>query len=269
LVKIRDGNAVARTRQFNLIPHQPRNSDILPGWLMEDNMSRHRSAGSVVFRLKELLIATVLLGFLTACGSSSVPTKKPPPGFTLTRLSSDSFTNDTSQHATEVESDTFSFGSTIVSAFQIGRRHNGGASDVGFATSKDGGATWTSGFLSGITMFQGGGAADATSDPSVAYDAAHGVWLIATIPIFDPIASGVMVNRSADGLNWDGPVSVSTGPASDKSWVVCDNGAVSPFFGHCYVQWEDINVGTLFVNTSTDGGLTWDPDTPTLGSALG
>lgn len=222
-------------------------------------------------RLRWLATAAgvLLLGFLTACGSSSEPTKKPPPGFTLTRLSTDTFTNDTSQHATEVEADTFSFGSTIVGAFQAGRRaKGGGAADLGFATSKDGGATWTSGFLPGITMFEGGGAANATSDPSVAYDAAHGVWLIATIPIFDPV-SGVMVSRSLDGINWDSPVTVSTGPDSDKSWVVCDNGAASPFFGHCYVQWEDINVGTLFVNTSTDGGLTWGPDTHSLNSALG
>lgn len=213
----------------------------------------------------------LLLGFLTACGGgSSEPVKKLPPQFTLTKLSTDTFTNSTSQHATEVEAGSFSFGSTIVSAFQVGRRQRGGgASDVGFATSKDAGATWTSGFLPGITMWQGGGAADATGDPSVAYDAAHGVWLIGTLSIFDPTNSGVNVSRSVDGLTWDNPVTVTTGPDSDKDWVVCDNSASSPFFGHCYMQWEDINVGTLFVNTSTDGGLTWGPDTPTLNSALG
>ncbi len=237
-------------------------------------MTRHRRflVSASRLRLGGLVEAAgaLLLGFLTACGSSSEPTKKPPPGFTLTRLSTDTFTNSTSQHATEVEADTFSFGSTIVSVFQVGRRaKGGGGADIGFATSKDGGATWTSGFLSGITMFQGAGAADAASDPSVAYDAAHGVWLIATLSIFDPVVSGAMVSRSADGVSWDNPVTVSTGPASDKTWVVCDNGTGSPFFGHCYVQWEDINVGTLFVNTSTDGGLTWGPDTHTLNSALG
>ena len=50
----------------------------------------------------------------------------------LTRLSTDPYTNSTSQHATEVEPDTYSFGSTIVSAFQVGRFNNGGASNVGF-----------------------------------------------------------------------------------------------------------------------------------------
>lgn len=57
----------------------------------------------------------------------------------LTRLSTDPYTNSTSQHQTEVEPDTYSFGTTIVSAFQVGRFNNGGGSNIGFATSTDGG----------------------------------------------------------------------------------------------------------------------------------
>src|SRR5690349_3004361 len=67
----------------------------------------------------------------------------------LTQISSDPFTNTSAQHATEVEPDTYVQGSTIVSAFQVGRVNNGGASDVGWSTSSDSGATWTSGFLPG------------------------------------------------------------------------------------------------------------------------
>ena len=52
----------------------------------------------------------------------------------------DSFTNATSQHRTEVEPDTFAGDSRIVSAFQVGRFFDGGATDIGFATSPDGGA---------------------------------------------------------------------------------------------------------------------------------
>src|SRR6266536_1285437 len=69
----------------------------------------------------------------------------------LTQVSTDPFTDVQAQHRTEVEPDTFSFGNTIVSAFQIGRVFGGGASDVGFATSNDGGATWVHGSLPGIT----------------------------------------------------------------------------------------------------------------------
>jgi hypothetical protein len=53
----------------------------------------------------------------------------------LTQVSSDPFTTPTSQHRTEVEPDTFAFGSTIVSAFQVGRFFDGGGSAIGFATS--------------------------------------------------------------------------------------------------------------------------------------
>jgi len=56
------------------------------------------------------------------------------------QISSDPFTNPTSNHKTEVEPGTFTFGSTIVSAFQQGRFFDGGGSDIGFATSTDGGA---------------------------------------------------------------------------------------------------------------------------------
>ena len=57
----------------------------------------------------------------------------------LVKISSDPFTNSTSQHATEVEPDTYAFGSTFVSAFQVGRIYDGGGADLGFATSTNGG----------------------------------------------------------------------------------------------------------------------------------
>src|SRR5947209_17682368 len=76
--------------------------------------------------------------------------------FALVQLSSDPFTNATSQHATEVEPDTLSSGATIVSAFQVGRFFDGGATDIGVARSTDGGATWaTPHFLPGLTATSG------------------------------------------------------------------------------------------------------------------
>src|SRR3954464_7105304 len=74
----------------------------------------------------------------------------------LTRVSSDPFTNPTSQHATEVEPDTFAHGSTVVGTFQVGRFFSGGSTDIGFVRSGDGGATWgTPGFLPGLTFSAG------------------------------------------------------------------------------------------------------------------
>src|ERR671933_1185010 len=89
------------------------------------------------------------------------------------QISSDPQTNSMSQHMTEVEPDTFSFGSTIVSAFQVGRFFSGGASNIGFATSSDGGKSWTQGFLPGTTPFSTPPSSvwARASDPAVAYDA--------------------------------------------------------------------------------------------------
>src|SRR5216683_516859 len=75
---------------------------------------------------------------------------------TVTQVSHDIYTDAQAQHNTEVEPDTFVSGSTIVSAFQVGRVFGGGSSNIGWATSTDGGATWTHGYLPGITINDGG-----------------------------------------------------------------------------------------------------------------
>src|SRR5919204_204982 len=81
------------------------------------------------------------------------------------------------QHATIVEPDSFAFGRTIVAVYQVGRIHGGAAMQIGFATSRDGGATWRTGFLPGLTIFSTpAGIAQAVSDPAIAYDAVHQTW---------------------------------------------------------------------------------------------
>jgi hypothetical protein len=192
----------------------------------------------------------------------------------LVKLSTDTFTNTSSQHATEVEPDTFSFGSTIVAAFQVGRFTDGGSSDIGFATSVDDGSTWTNGFLPGITNIQGAGNPyDRDSDPAVAYDPLHGVWIIASLPIVDSGKSipAVIVSRSTDGINWDNPVSVGGNVASsDKDWIVCDSWSASPHYGNCYVEWDNpANGDQINMSTSTDGGITWSAALHPSGSAFG
>ena len=94
----------------------------------------------------------------------------------LTRVSSDPYSNAASQHRTQVEPDTFSFGSTNISAFQVGRVFGGGSANIGWARSGDGGATWTNGFLPGTTTVASPpGSFSAISDPAVAFDARHNV----------------------------------------------------------------------------------------------
>src|SRR6266550_7877051 len=160
----------------------------------------------------------------------------------LTRVSTDPYSNGTSQHRTEVEPDTFSFGSTIVSAFQVGRIFGGGAANIGFATSTNSGASWTSGFLPGITTVAGGTSA-AASDPSVAFDARHNVWLISSLPINASGGTvGVVTSRSTNGLTWSNPVTTTTGSV-DKNWIACDNTASSPFYGRCYTEYDITSSG--------------------------
>ena len=185
----------------------------------------------------------------------------------LTRIATDPFTNATSQHATIVEPDTFSFGSTVVAAAQFGRFFDGGASDIGFATSTDNGGSWASGVLPGITKFAGGGAYDRVSDPAVAFDAAHNVWLISTLALVNVAGGGargaaVLTSRSTDGgLTWGNPVNTAVaGPGQnlDKNWIVCDNTPSSPFYGSCYTQYDDFGNGNrLHMSYSRDGGQTW------------
>src|SRR5438552_17831970 len=61
----------------------------------------------------------------------------------VVKIATDPFTNSTSQHKTIVEPDSYSFGSTIVSAAQDGRFFDGGASDIAFATSTNNGTSRT------------------------------------------------------------------------------------------------------------------------------
>ena len=179
---------------------------------------------------------------------------------TLLQISTDTFTNKPSQHMTELEPDTFSFGSTIVSAFQVGRIQDGGGADIGWATSNNGGATWTNGFLPGITTFYQGGHFTAVSDPAVAFDAAHSTWMISSLAITNAVGKAVLVSRSMDGgATWGNPVTVNAQNGfADKEWVACDNTTTSPFYGRCYVEWDDAGNGDqVKMSFSNDGGATW------------
>jgi BNR repeat-like domain len=208
----------------------------------------------------------------TAGGATSV---------TLTPVSADPFTNATSQHATEVEPDTFAFGSTVVAAYQVGRFFDGGGSDIGYARSTDGGATWgTSSFLPGLTFQSPFGDASSpyerVSDASVAYDARHDTWLISSIPLLPTslVVPTVFVSRSTnDGATFDTPVSIPP-PARrvdlDKNWTVCDNHADSTFYGNCYTEFDNFGEGDLeYMSVSSDGGATWSTPVSPAGHVKG
>ncbi len=170
------------------------------------------------------------------------------------QLSQDSFTDPSAQHMTEVEPGAFSYGPVIVTAFQVARISSGGGDDIGWATTLNGGITWTNGVLPGLTVYGGGGGTNsAASDASVAYDKKHGVWLICTLPIGSG-GDNVAVSRSTDGIHWGNPIYISRDGGDDKNWIMCDNTSTSPYYGNCYAGWD---TPLIQMSTSSDGGQTW------------
>jgi hypothetical protein len=110
------------------------------------------------------------------------------------------------------------------------------------------------------------------TDPSVAHDRAHGVWMVSSLGLDSSVTgAAVLVSRSTNGgLTWGNPVTVraATGTEDfDKNWTVCDNTTTSPFFGSCYTVWDDFGHGNqLKIAFSRDGGLTWTlSSTPNVG----
>ena len=185
--------------------------------------------------------------------------------YTLVKISADSFHNSASQHKTEVEPDTYSWGSTMVAGFQVGRIYSGGGADLGFATTTDGGKTWIQGYLPGLTRNYKKGTFQAASDASVVYCAKYGVWLFSSLPISNS-GVDVAVSRSTDGIHWGKPIMVDSSGGDDKNWITCDNNANSPYYGNCYTEWDS---GYVYMSTSTDGGLTWGAPKTSADEAYG
>ncbi len=225
---------------------------------------------SLFMSRRRLITLVVLLAFAFAAvlGLSTLhPASAQVAPSLVEQISSDPYTNSTSQHQTQVEPDTLSFGSTVVSAFQSGRfAVGGGASGISWATSFDAGLTWKNGTLPDLTVADGGSYARA-SDAVVAYDLHHHSWLISSLAArttFDGVTGStvVVVSRSRNGLTWSNPVIVAASSSSqnfDKDWIVCDQHPASRFFGRCYEQWDDGASAPwpTLMSYSDDGGLTW------------
>ncbi len=83
----------------------------------------------------------------------------------------------------------------------------------------------------------------------------------------------MIVNLSTDGgLTWSKPYKVIDGGSTyyDKEWITCDTNYTSPFYGNCYVEWDNNDLGGLIVmSTSSDGGRTWSKPQTTADKAHG
>ncbi len=123
---------------------------------------------------------------------------------------------------------------------------NGGAVDISYAWTHDGGAHWHHAPLPKLTKAVGG-AWTRASDPVVAFGPDGTVYVAALV--FDlGCSSGVTVSRSTNGGATFGPPilvqkSTTCGYSDDKNWLVVDTQPASPFYGRVYVFW------TAFLST--------------------
>ena len=141
----------------------------------------------------------------------------------------------------------------VVTAFQVGRVDAGGDADNGFASSSDGGQTWTTGLLPGLTTDgPHPGPFDRASDAVVAFGPDGTVY--ANSLVFNDstecvagncLPSGMAVNVSKDGgKTWSDAVILESDPGAglnDKNWIVVDqSNAAGHHQGRVYVVWDRI-----------------------------
>ena len=171
-----------------------------------------------------------------------------------------------SQADTEVEPDIAvdpNDPSIVVAVVQEGRFDgDGGAVGIGFATSHDGGATWTAGTLPGLTVAVGG-VFERASDPAVAIAGDGAVYAQSLVLDVSDCRSAVAVQRSDDGgLTFGSAVLVHEDCAvfNDKTWIAVDTFPTSPHYGRVYSAWDLSGAGApIVISHSDDRGATWSP----------
>lgn len=206
------------------------------------------------------------------------------PGNALSVTNVESISRDTLPAQTsEIEPDTQVEPMTVIdparpnvitSVIQQGRNGPfGGSADPGYATSHDGGATWTDGNFPKLTTVVGG-PFQLASDPVAAFGP-DGSDYIQTIALdeSDP-RSAVTVQRSTDGGLTFGKPSLVTDDDNanifnDKNWIAVDSTPSSPYYGRVYSVWSRFittGSGSSAVTTSPgavsfsdDHGKTWSP----------
>jgi hypothetical protein len=140
---------------------------------------------------------------------------------------------------------------------------SGGAVDIFYAWTHDGGAVWHQSRLPGLTKAVGG-TYDRASDPVVAFGADGSVYVSSLV--FDVTCpTGVAVSRSTNGgATFAKPViaqsSNTCAVSDDKNWLVTDTQPDSPFHGRIYQFWTEFLAGAgspQEVRWSDNDGQTW------------
>lgn len=159
----------------------------------------------------------------------------------------------------------------VVGAWQQDRWSNGGARGLVAGVSFDGGRTWRSVVIPGLSLCSGGTFERAT-DPWVTIAPNGDVYHVSLS--FDDTSprNGVLVSKSTDGgLTWSSPIAVIEDTAAelfnDKEAITAD-----PFDANfVYVVWDRLQLpgtprivehgfgirGPAYFSRTTDGGKTW------------
>ena len=197
------------------------------------------------------ILVAVVIALIAVPALAAVP---------LTRVSTDPYTNTASQHQTEVEPDTFSFGSTTHDHLGLpggaGLRGRGGQHRLGPLGQQRGHLDQRvpARHHHRGQLRQGRSAPSATRRWPLTPDME--VWLISSLGIRSNGINQVVTSRSTNGgLTWSNPVVTSTTGNPDKNWIVCDNTTTSPFYGRCYTEWDNTADGNrIKMQTSSNGG---------------
>jgi hypothetical protein len=227
-----------------------------------------------------MLAAAVTLPVVLASAGSA------PSPVPLTQVHKDPFEDGLGYHGSEEEPSIIAAAnparapgdlaksSTIIATQQTGRVYDGGASDIGYEISVDGGKSWKNGVLP-LTM-QGGvsdtcaGPLNRASDTVTVYDQKHDVWLVSTLGLANGAnVPAVYVNRGTvdfkkKDVDWGPPICTHiTQPSADspdKNWITCDNWPQSKGYGNCYEEYDNNGNGNrILMQWTDDSGLTWHP----------
>jgi hypothetical protein len=173
-------------------------------------------------------------------------------------------------HATQSEVSTAASGRNIVVTFNdsagIHVSPNPGGPGLivdrvlisAFATSNDGGLTWTRGFIPPAA-----GATDTFGDPSVGVDR-HGNFFFANLADNAAGHGAIAVNRSGDGgRTWSDGVIVQVDDESDKEWLAVGPDPIVKNRDNVYVTWTSFQQTAceLRFGRSIDGGASFTAKT--------
>jgi hypothetical protein len=149
-----------------------------------------------------------------------------------------------------------------------GRYPDGGAVDISYAWTHDGGRSWQHAPVPFLTKSVGG-TWDRVSDPVLAFGP-DGTLYLSTLLFSLGCPSAVGVSRSTDGGQTFGPpvlahFSDSCAYSDDKDWLVVDTSQRSPHYGRLYQFWTPFladDQGNFFaspqvVRWSDDRGAHW------------